>query len=495
METAILKSEEILKSIKPSEKREFDSNMNQNLYEHIKRLLKTKLAMNDNEKFDDLFEDISLRLKNLGYYLKDEDDLSSEYIQKLLKEPEVIQIILNQFNKEKLLLKPPAKVEEGSEPTPITSINFIPDYYELFQKFASIGINFTKKELLLLNKSLTKLATILTNGNITFFGKIFGSEKDYYVVEATEIDPPENFNYDNDMEKRKEDGVNRNVFYVTNDLSEKWIELPDVKPSQIRASRLIRYTITGNLENPIYSNPTFIGNEKHFLRCIIARIYHGAKLMPSINHYTIEDQESPFKPLTPADKAKQLKYKDLINMENWIHFPPGILNCGRVSHMTEDPPEGVDPDEFKKQVIAKDPFDKRMQKISEDKAIFINQKLKINSWRIEYGNEDNIYINPYIKLLDETQPDFDPNEQKDNMANFLAIGVKSLRWPGAVNIWTGKETYFFYFGNGQKYLEINDKPYVFKDLPTIPMDRKDKIDQPEPHTLKTEEPKKEEGNK
>ena len=335
METAILKSAEILKSIKPLEEEEFDSDMNKNLYTHIKYLLKTKYAMNDNEKFDDLFEDISLRLKTYGYYLKDDDDLSSDYIQKLLKEPQIIETILSEYNKEKLLLKPPAKVEEGAEPQPITNINFIPDYYELFQKFGSIGI------------------TILTNGNITFFGKFYGTEKDYYIVEATEIDPPENFNYDNDMEKRKEDGVNKNVFYATNDLSEKWIELPDVKPSQIRSSRLIKYTLTGNLESPIYSNPTFIGTEKHYLRCLIARIYHGAKLAPSINHFTIEDQESPFKPLTPAEKPKQLKYNDLIKIENWIHFPPGILNCGRVSHMTEDPPEGVDPEEYKKQVIAK----------------------------------------------------------------------------------------------------------------------------------------------
>jgi hypothetical protein len=493
METAILKSAEILKSIKPLEEEEVDSDMNKNLYAHIKYLLKTKYAMNDNEKFDDLFEDISLRLKAYGYYLKDDDDLSSDYIQKLLKEPQIIENILNEYNKEKLLLKPPAKVEEGAEPQPITSINFIPDYYELFQKFGSIGINFSKKELLLLNKSLTKLATILTTGNITFFGKFFGTEKDYYIVEATEIDPPENFNYDNDMEKRKEDGINKNVFYATNDLSEKWIELPDVKPSQIKSSRLIKYTLTGNLENPIYSNPTFIGTEKHYLRCLIARIYHGAKLAPSINHFTIEDQESPFKPLTPAEKPKKLNYNDLIKSENWIHFPPGILNCGRVSHMTEDPPEGVDPEEFKKQVIAKDPFDKRMQKISEDRKIFINQRIRINPWRIETGYEDNIYINPYIKMLDETAPDFDPNEQKDNMANFLAISIKSLRWPGAVNIWTGKETYFFYFGNGQKYVEVNDKPYVFKDFPKIPEDKKDKVDQPEPHIIKSEEPKKEEG--
>ena len=495
METAILKSSEILKSIKPSnyeEEEEENADMHKNLYTHLKNLLKTKYLLNDNEKFDDLLEDISLHIKNQGYYLKPENDLSSEYIQKILNDPNLITLIKNQFNKEKLLLKPPAKTEEGAEPQPITNINFVPDYYDLFKKFSSLGINFSDKELLLLNKSITRLATVLTTGNITFFGKIYGTEKDYYIVEATEIDPPENFNYDNDMEKRKEDGVNKNVFYVANDLLEKWVELPDVKPSQIRASRLIKYTFTGNLENKICSNPTFNGQEKHFLRCIIARIYHGTKLVPSINHYTIEDPESPFKPLAPAEKPKQLKYYDLINMENWIHYPPGILKCGRVSHLTEEVPEGIDPDEFKKQVIAKDPFDKRMKKISEDNKIFVNQKLRINSWRIDPGYEDNIYVNPYIKLLDETQPDFDPNEQKDNLANFLVIAIRSLRWPGAVNIWTGKENYFFYFGNGQKYLEVNDKPYVFKDFPKIPMDREDKVDQPEPHVIKAEEPKKEE---
>ena len=84
----------------------------------------------------------------------------------------------------------------------------IPDYYDLFQKFSMNGISMTKKELMLLNKSLSKLATTLTNGNITFFGKFFGTEKDYYIIEATEIDEYENYNYDNDMEKRKEDRIN-----------------------------------------------------------------------------------------------------------------------------------------------------------------------------------------------------------------------------------------------------------------------------------------------
>ena len=179
METALLKSVEALKSIVPENTEEEDADMQRNLYTHIKNLLKTKYALNDNEKFDDLLEDISLRIKTSGYYLKDDNDLSSDYIQKILGDSELIQKIQNHFNKQKLLLRPPAKTEEGSEPQPITNINFVPDYYELFKKFASLGISFTDKELLLLNKSITRLATVLTNGNISFFGKIYGTQKDY----------------------------------------------------------------------------------------------------------------------------------------------------------------------------------------------------------------------------------------------------------------------------------------------------------------------------
>ncbi len=138
------------------------------------------------------------------------------------------------------------------------------------------GISMTKKELMLLNKSLSKLATTLTNGNITFFG----TEKDYYIIEATTIDAAENYNYDNDMEKRKEDRIKKNEYFVTNYLCDKWIELPYIKPSQTRESRTIKYILTGNLDNKIYSNPTFNGTEKKYIRCMIARIYHGAKLVP-----------------------------------------------------------------------------------------------------------------------------------------------------------------------------------------------------------------------
>ena len=74
---------------------------------------------------------------------------------------------------------------------------------------------------------------------------------------------------------------------------------------------------TGNLNRKIHSNPDFNGEERHLLRCMIGRIYHGAKLVPSINHYTIEDQEAPYKTLTPAEKPKKFT-NEILNDLNYI---------------------------------------------------------------------------------------------------------------------------------------------------------------------------------
>jgi hypothetical protein len=454
-----------------------------NLMEHLKKMYTIKKLMNDDEKYNDLFEDISIHLKQKEKYIQDDENVKD------------LNFVIDQ--NEKNLLNPLMKAEggENNELQPVTNINFVPDYVDIFNKLSYGGLSFSVKESILITNSLRNLASTLP-GNVTFFGKIFGSEKDYYIAEATEIDPPADFNYDADMEKRKEDGINRNVFYVTNNLTEKWVELPDVKPSQIKLSRKIKYIFTGNLNRKIYANPTFNGEERHLLRCQIARIYHGAKLVPSINHYTIEDPESPFKQLVPAEKPKRLTNENLTSLDYWIHYPPGILNNGRISHIIDDPPEGVEPEDHKKKIIDADPFDKRMGPASNDKKIITGfsycQKYSgITPWRIEKSYEDNIYINPYVKMLDETQPDFDPAEQKENKMNYSLVVIKSLRWQGAYNAYLNGESYFFYVGNGMKIEDNMFEGYNFKNFPTIPEDKPDKDTQPEPHEIPQEKPPEE----
>ena len=62
-------------------------------------------------------------------------------------------------------------------------------------------------------------------------------------------------------------------------------------------------------------------------------------------------------------------------------------------------------------------------------------------------------------------------------------------WPGAYNFYLNKESYFFYFGDGLKFVDTQkDGPFVYKSFPILPKDFDDLPDQPEP-TI----PPKEEG--
>lgn len=75
-------------------------------------------------------------------------------------------------------------------------------------------------------------------------------------------------------------GVNRHVYYVCNDLNDEWIELPLATPHQVNVSRRIKKYLTGNLNEPIVSYPSFPGTERNYLRALIARISAGTHISP-----------------------------------------------------------------------------------------------------------------------------------------------------------------------------------------------------------------------
>lgn len=87
-------------------------------------------------------------------------------------------------------------------------------------------------------------------------------------------------------------GLNRNTYYVCNELGNNWIELPAVTPQQLIVSRKITKYLTGDLNATVYSYPTFPGTEKHYLRALIARITSATYVAP-IGYYSVsgEDEE------------------------------------------------------------------------------------------------------------------------------------------------------------------------------------------------------------
>ena len=151
----------------------------QNLYDHIQKLYETKIEINDDKVFLDLLEDISIRIKVEGKYYN--DDRARESILKYLTD----------FNKNskaiKTLLAPLTKIDDPTEI--ITQTPYVPEYHSLFQTFEWAGISLSEKESYLLTNSLRNLALKrdLKSG-VNLWGKIYGTEKDYYIAEATGVD-------------------------------------------------------------------------------------------------------------------------------------------------------------------------------------------------------------------------------------------------------------------------------------------------------------------
>lgn len=176
--------------------------------------------------------------------------------------------------------------------------------------FEWAGVGFGEVEAYRIMKSLKvnilfnlnqKLATDSGAGNIRFFGKIHGTQADYYVAEGT-------FEGDEDGEEERPPefeprgtGVNKFVYWVTTKILGQWTKLPDLLPSDINASRQIKVLFTGDLERKIYTNPFFFGLEKHYLRAQIARISHSTTIIPKGLYKTVEDSEKEIEEFVPDE--------------------------------------------------------------------------------------------------------------------------------------------------------------------------------------------------
>ena len=273
--------------------------------------------------------------------------------------------------------------------------------------------------------------------------------------------------------------MNKNTYFVTNDLTNEWIELPDVKPSQIRAARKIRYIFSGILNKLIITNPHFPGTEKEYLRCQIARIAHGTKIEPSVNQWKVGDSDNPYKALekNEDDDVKKTKVNDLISLKNWIHFPPSILNQGRVSHYFEIPEDIENPEEYKNKLIEKDPFETRIKSISDDSNLLSSiPNIKLPAWKLQFVYDDKVYINPFFVPGEDKKPE-------DYTSSYLMVCIRSLRWPGSFTINCKNENYFLYFGWGQKFADYSlGEKFVYQDFPVVPRDIGENEEFPEPNS-------------
>jgi radial spoke head protein 4A len=128
--------------------------------------------------------------------------------------------------------------EEAGEPP---QIGYIPDMMEELQLLERAGLGFGEKETFKIYSAIKKLCQAKGASSMTFWGKVFGLKKDYYVVQAAleggeEGEQPPNV-------EPKGTGINEKIYFVTNN-SISYFPLTQKSWTRMRGSSSQRSPLT-----------------------------------------------------------------------------------------------------------------------------------------------------------------------------------------------------------------------------------------------------------
>jgi len=336
-----------------------------NLYDHLARVL-GKLLTERPENAVDVFEDISKDEKR-AKFTSDVDTVQDK--AEKTQEVELAEI------QQKLFKRGGSEGEEAAEEADDIEGSPLPNLMELAYYFEQASVGLSREELVRVFLALKALNDNYPLQHIRFWGKMFGTEQNYYVAEVeyregeeeeeeeaeTEETPEEDsIEKDEDAEDEeveeddtpkpdfkppqqvpKEDnrtGVNKKVYFVCNEPGKPWIKLPPVTPGQISVSRKIKKFFTGRLDAPVVSFPPFPGNESNYLRGMIARISAGTQISP-LGFYQFDEEEEEEEEGEGRDnfminqEFEGIPVRDLIepSLANWVHHVQYILPQGRCS--------------------------------------------------------------------------------------------------------------------------------------------------------------------
>ena len=286
--------------------------------------------------------------------------------------------------------------------------------------------------------------------SLRFGGKIFGQQKDYWVVMGS-LPQAEEDAKDDSVEPRGK-GVNEIVFWVTDSLLNDWIQLPDCRPEHIIQARQIKHVFTGDLNADVDSNPTFIGKERHLLRATLARIFCATAICPKgLLGMNEETNEVEFTPEFAVPKTEELK-----SLEAWSNVHPIILKAGRTAHKA---PKGMGEEDaaaWIEEQEGKDPTVERFRDLAQ---------------HTQFPGEQPCW---FSRVVGDTQQYTEGEETTSYAVNV----IKSIRWPGAVTVAKGGKFCNIYIGHG---LKKGDPSYTPQEPPEVCVDPEEEEDQPEPN--------------
>jgi len=440
-----------------------------NLYDHLSRVL-GKILDERPDNVVDIFEDVSKDAKRTKFTsdvdtVQDKVDRSTE-------------VALAQVQR-KLFTKPGDDgdediVQDEEVETPL------PNIMELCFYFEQAGIGLNREEMIRVWLALKSLVDNYPLQHVRFWGKIFGTEQNYYIAEVEyregdeeeeeeeeveeetqEETEPKEGDEEGDEEEVEEDdtpkpdfkpppkvpkeenrtGANKKTYFVCNDPGKPWVKLPLVQPEQITIARQIKKFMTGRLDAPVVSYPPFPGNEANYLRAQIARISAGTHISP-LNFYQFDEEEEEEEESEGRDHfVENIDYegmpvRDLVDpsLGNWVHHVQHILPQGRCSwwnpvQKNEDDFEDEDEDEEREEPDEPEP---------------------------ETGP-------PLLTPLAEDEevggmPSWTPSLSSNLVPQFSVAVMHSNLWPGAHAFALDKKFENVYVGYGHKYKSENYSP-------------------------------------
>lgn len=202
--------------------------------------------------------------------------------------------------------------------------------------------------------------------SIKFWGKIYGTEQDYYILYGIFKDFQESLDYNKLLyEKRGTEGINRFLFWVSNSCLEDWYELPDVSSEQIIASKTFKYFFSGNLNKYIKGFNYFPGKEAHLLKCQILRIMHGTNIAPA-DYLRIKPAEGDLENRVVENNDEYIiptSAEEMNSQERWVHEHANVLLAGRLIYLNLGDPEKL------AALIEKEGYIERLRPIQADERI------------------------------------------------------------------------------------------------------------------------------
>lgn len=390
---------------------------------------------------------------------------------------EDLEAAVEYVEKVRLLDKVPA---DGDPPAPVNVGCTVPDFCEDGDVLQWAGVGFGELESYKIKCALRNLAFKQMDNaytRIRLWGKVLGTEADYYVAEAYKEgeagEPDEN---DPDAEVSGQ-GANKYTYLVTNDLaSQEWVKLPNIRPKEIVAARRIKKLMSGKPTAKVVTHPPFPGTEEVLLRAQIALISADTTLMfkDQLKRDGGEFGTEEVGEIVTNDEFVPPSASVLMTPQGWQHSEPHILQIGRTTH--RDPPEADDenpdnPDnKIRKRMLAEqetDPMRDPIRRLEGDQL----------EWVFKQFGDTSLYNSG-------------SSDASAKPRSNAVTCVRSLTWPGAVTVAQNSNMVQLYVGYG---LAAKQPDFFPHGLPDVQDEPEDPGEQVEPQgSLQADEPPPEE---